>query len=201
MICTQRQWACKGEMKLWDEHWKQEQKKSSLPFMLCIRMKSYSQHVGGLLSSCVLLQERGVKGIVARWDTGKVSRALWGWSWLQSAAVHWASWETAELWIKKSAWFLGITFSLCTPPGRGRRAVFLSTCRVPVLASSVHLRCLLPASCEFNANSSVSPFCSQSLTRCSLLYLWCQRCCRTHRDVCMTAASGSLQKYGRGTVP
>lgn len=37
MICTQRQWACKGKMKLWYEHCKQEQKKS-LPFMLYINM-------------------------------------------------------------------------------------------------------------------------------------------------------------------
>jgi len=41
-------------------------------------MKSYSQHIGGFLVLCVLLQEMGVKGTVARWDTGKVSNTLWG---------------------------------------------------------------------------------------------------------------------------
>lgn len=67
MICTQRQWACKGKVKLWDEHWK-KQKKSALSFVLLKSMKSSSQCVGGLLSLFMLLKERIIKGVVARWD-------------------------------------------------------------------------------------------------------------------------------------
>lgn len=47
-------------------------------FVLLKSLKSYSQRVGGLLSLCVLLRERIVEGVVAKWDMGRMSSTLSG---------------------------------------------------------------------------------------------------------------------------
>lgn len=102
-------------------------------FVLLKSMKSYSQRAGALLSLCLLLRERIVKGAVARWDMGKMSSTLCSWSCLQSTTVQWLSLETAGVWIRKSAGSLGINFFSCTQPGRGWRDISFCTSQCPVL--------------------------------------------------------------------